>query len=241
MSEDSFERILKDTKKYLSERVRPKVRCDKDDIFVTCDFNQGNIKKVRFKASKKDWLQLTRDRYKKDFLFDDISQYLSRPNQKIKTALQKYSEKYPTLFFDDFWNCIEATIENNPLIESRVKTRKPSQYDLSWSEKNEITALASRLYIYLQKISKQSKKTWPDYFHDFLSSYEILEIELEADLQGAIRKIVSIYFGIEFKDRFWQTFVTDRGISLRRLKKCSHRIDPDQDLILSDLFKEFKN
>jgi hypothetical protein len=244
MPEDHLDRVLKEIENY--HRDLPKVRVDKELVFVTDNFDYGDIKNVRFKASKKQWHDLYWQHYEKDFLYDDVKQYLSRPKAENIAAMREYSEKYPELFSSDFVRCIQATIDYNPLTKNRTKSYKPfektNRYNLSPLEKIKITAVASHLYIYLQKISKQSKETWPPYLHKFLSVYEIDENELKnnLDLQNVIKRVASKKWGIEFKDRFWQTFVVDKHIPLKRIKAVSHRINPDQDPILSNLFKKFK-
>ena len=176
---------------------------------------------------------------------------LSREFSKLTTTsflnavivLSRYVyKKYPELFASELETCIWHANVFNPLCKfKKIKSRHPKDDDeLSWSDKNKITAFATHLYFYLQRISKTPPGSWPDYIHGFFKTYNIETPALATNLaiREQIISIVEQYDGRKFRDRFWRTFVTDRHIPLENiqdLKRCT----PENDPFLKDLFHEF--
>ena len=213
-------------------------------ITVTCYF--GPFKQIKAKLIKErdEWMKLWEELDFTNVQFNEIESFFSaRTTQNVKEALRQYVKDYPDHFSADIFNCTYLAIFENPDFRPS-KTRKPSPY--GDSVKAEITELAPRLYIYLQKMGKKPEKSWPSFFTRFLETYEIqkhnpkpLDKWNHHDLKDIVRFVISKYIGMPLSERFWQTFLTDRRISLKLIKKFSHRINPTQDRILSDLFEEF--
>jgi hypothetical protein len=209
-------------------------------ISVTFDFGAlGHIKRVKIIARRKTWLNW---HWIEDISFEDIECYLSkRTLNKIKDALKDLYQQSPEIFNADFFNCVlYANAEENPDFKLRVKPRKPSPYDLSWTEKNEISATAIHLYVYFKSICRLPENKWPLYIDKFLTEYKIDKhfFKKGLDLEGIIENVISQYYGIDFSERFWQTFVTESPISIERVQRLK-RINPEQNPFLLPIFKEF--
>lgn len=109
-------------------------------------------------------------------------------------------------------------------------------------KKKEIAATAAHLYVYLYQIGKEQEECWPNFVKEFLDEYGIDFVDLRNDLQLklSVRDIMSQYYGEKFKDRFWQTFVVEGPISLRRIRSL-RRSNPKDNPFLASLFAEFMN
>ena len=245
-----MDNLINDIREILSNQTPPKVVYNKKKkpktISVKYNFASGTLsilKNVKIIASREDWLKFF---YEFDFdkvTFDDFEQYLSRPRKDVKEALKGYAQEWPSSFSSDILDCVEWALSKNPLFRPGRKPRKPSPYELSPHEKNELSAQASYLYIFLKNMCQQPEKIWPAYFKNFCAAYEIIPINLKGniDRQDAVRKILSIYIDGDpkyFAESFFQTFVTESPVKLSRIKK-SKRVSPKSNPFLYPLFKEF--
>jgi len=230
-----LKRILESHKRKLK---KPDLRYNPKDkhIRVTHDFEQGYIPGIKIKAPRELWLEwyCNFDQIK----FDTIKPYLSRIPKKTLKALTEYAEQDPQGFMGGMFYCVQVALEENPLYSPRVKARKPSEYDLKWHDINKISNTSIRLHDYLHKIKNYKEFDRPDYLKKFLNVYGISALDL-LDVKDAVRKVMSKYYGVDFKERFWQTFVTDRPISLRQIRKLAPDPSPENDEFLKELFKEF--
>lgn len=228
-----------------NDQPSPKVRYDNHTkkISVIHDFCFGTIPKVKIITSREDWFDIYHNIYQQTFssIQDSI-----HPKGK-KEELKQYAEENLERFRDDLLIYATAAHSINPVQYSRngrysvYKKRKSSHYDLSLREKNEVSNMAVRLYVYLYyDIGKKSPKQWPSYVKRFLDAYGIPKSDLHRNvaLQGAVKGVMVKYFGLPFGDRFWQTFVVESPIGLERVCKLK-RINPEEDPFLKELFKEF--
>lgn len=209
-------------------------------ISVTYDFGaSGYIKSVKIIASREKWLNW---HWMESVSYEDIKDYLSRPSKKVKKALEDLYKQSPVIFNADFFNCVlYANAEANPDFKTRVRARKPSRYNLTWHEKNKISNISIRLYDYLYNISKQKEIDRPNYLKKFLKAYEIKKYDIEERIfiEDVVRKVMSKYCKKDFGERFWQTFVTDRPISIKQVRKIAPNPNPEKDEYLKELFKDF--
>lgn len=127
----------------------------------------------------------------------------------------------------------------NPLYRPG-KPRK-SVYGLCKTERWEIANTAIRLYIYLRRIGKQPKDSWPPYLEKFFDTYDVPQSDLDKDhqLMQDIKDVMRKFYGNKFGERFWQTFVTEGPISLSKVKNLRPNITPEDDPYLKKLFEEF--
>jgi len=240
---DYIDSILTEIKETISNHFPPVVRYNKNTkrISVSYDFDAGYIKKVKLIASSEKWLDLINE-YPENLTYTEVEPLLSRPSKDLQHKLQEYAQDRQDDFTTDVLICIDSANMSNPLFKLRVIPRKNS-YDLTWREKNQITMLAGRLYVFLNRIGRTSEKTWPDYFKRFIETYEIKKHEFRYPdrVQQVVVEVVSKYEGREelFDDsyRFFQTFVKER-IKIRKLEKLQN-ISPEKDPILKEFFKEF--
>jgi hypothetical protein len=208
-------------------------------LSVTYYFGPWDNLKAKLRATKEKWYRLWESVDFDNVSFKVIEPILSRKtSEKIKEEIKGYADKYPDYFSGDVFNCVQYAV----LKIREVKPRKPSVYGLSPDDRIEISTIAARLYIYLRKIGEKPEKHWPSYIKKFLDTYEIPEYHLKNDLElkSDIGNVMSKYYGIEFGERFWQTFVTEKPISPLRLKSMKH-VNPENDPLLNQIFKEFKD
>jgi hypothetical protein len=233
--------LLETVKLQLKKHERPVAHYNKSNkrITIIYDFNFGFIPKVKFIAHRDIWLQWFYNFDQTDF--NAIKLCLSRPSKKTHEDLSQYANNYPRDFRGDMFKCIECAIFQHPKFPPAVKSRKPSQYDLTWREKNEISVTAIWLYLELRRLGNQPENKWPSYIKKFLKEYDIKNKALKQDLaiKESIIEIMKQYYGIDFCDRFWQTFVTESSISLKQVKKLKRIDPPKENPFLKPLFKEF--
>jgi hypothetical protein len=235
-----------------NDQPSPKVRYDNHTkkISVIHDFCFGKIPKIKMIASREQWFELYYDIYQ--HTFDSIQGFLYRPTKQKREDLKEYAEGDLERFRDDLLIYVAAAHMINPIQYFRKGKyflngkRKSSHYDLSQREKYEVANMATRLYEYLRNIRKISSKQWPFYFKRFLKQYEISPDGLKKNtpnvaLQEEAGSVLIKYYGLDPSDRFWQTFVTESPILLRRIHKLNRagRINPEEDPFLKELFKEF--
>jgi hypothetical protein len=205
-------------------------------ISVRYGFNCGFIPGVKIIADRKKWLEWFYNF--EQFAFDKIEPYLSRPSKKTRKALQQYVKEDPQGLTAEMLDCVQLALEKNPLYPPAAKSRK-SEYDLSWTGRIEITNMAIRLHDYLYSIRKQTE--YPAYLKKFLKEYDISKLNnLDLlDIKDVVRRVMSGYYGPDFKERFWQTFVVDGPILIEQVRKLSPNPNPENDDFLKELFEEF--
>jgi hypothetical protein len=223
----------------------PSARHDPKSKRITVTYYFGQDIKTKLIKDRNEWMNLWDELDFTNVQFDAVESFLSsRTAQKTKEALKKYARKYPDHFSAEIYNCAYLAIFENPKFRPS-KSRKPSPY--GGSVKTKVTELAPRLYIYLQQMGKQPENSWPPFFKKFLDAYEIPEYNPKPlsqwghdEIKDTVKVVISEYIDPNLSERMWQTFVTDRHISIKSLKKFSHLINPDKDKCLSDLFKKFR-
>lgn len=236
---DYLDSILTEIKETISNHSPPEVNKTEKKISVTYDFDAGYIKKVKLIASKEKWLDLINE-YPENLAYDEVFPLLSRPSKTLRHKLKEYAEDRQNDFTTDVLICIDSANMSNPLFKLRVIPRK-NPYNLSHEEKNQITMIAVRLYLFLERAGKISQKEWPDYFLKFMKGYKIKPIGLKGhlDITEEVRKVIRDYFGIDnLGPRFWQTFVTESPVKLKAARALKP-LTPDEDPLLKELFKEF--
>jgi hypothetical protein len=248
-----IDKAISDIKAFLKEHPSkvPHIISDPKGTTISIKYNFGHFDdlKIKLKAERDDWLNLWADHDFEHVQFKEIEPYLSRRVPKeTKEILKKYSEDYPDHFSADVFDCIQWIINEIPSYRP-PKPRKPSVYGLDKKEKWEISSTAVRLYLYLLDIGRLTKESWPPFLKKFVDTYKIpvsnngllLNLKDHINLKDDIRDIMVKYYGIDFGDRFWKTFVTESPISLTRIKHSKRRINPENDPFLEELFKEFQS
>jgi hypothetical protein len=246
MRMDGMEKLKRILENHKQKLKKPDVRYEPKDkhIRVTHDFNQGFIPNIKIRAHWELWLNWYYNI--EQINFDTINStdpntgkpYLSRIPKKSLEALTKYAEQDPRGFIGDLFYCTQIALIENPSYLPRVEDRKPSEYDLTWHNKNKILNISIRLHDYLYEIRRQKEIDRPDYLKKFLKAYEIEEYNL-LDIKDVVRRVMSDYYGADFKERFWQTFVTDRPVSIKQVRKIAPNPTPENDDFLKELFEEF--
>jgi hypothetical protein len=227
----------KTTNNFPNARHYPKSK----QITVTYYFRPTDKIKAKLILHRDEWFNLWDELDFTNVAYKSVESFFSdKTSQKNRDALKEYASQYPDHFSDDFFKCVYLANFENPEFRP-PKPRKPSRYELDKAEKWKISNTAIRLYIYLRNIIKQPERSWPRYVKQFLKVYNIPKANLNDDLilKQDIREVIIDYYGIEFGERFWQTFVTESPISLRRLKNSPRVITPESDQYLAELFKEF--
>ena len=235
-----MDKLIQDLKRH--KENPPVIKYDKKTkrISVKYGFDYGFIPNVKIIAESKKWLQWFYN-FEQQVTFDKIKSCLSRPPKKTLKALEQYVKDDPQGFTGEMLDCIQFALTQNPLYSPAVKTRRPSEYELTWAIRNEIANTAIRLYDYLYKISKQKEIDRPAYLKKFLNYYKIKKYNLKGllHIQDIVRIVMSDYYGSDFKERFWQTFVIEGPISIKQVRKLSPNPDPENDNFLKELFKDF--
>lgn len=226
------------------QNEKPEVLRDSKDktIRIIYQFNWNRIK-PKIKATYEVWLKFWNEVSPEECDFETVSSHFKIFPREEKESLKRYAAEYPEHFIGDMFACLQCVnFGHNPMFKPRVKPRKPSEYSLDWKEKKEIAATAAHLYVYLYQIGKEQEECWPNFVKEFLDEYGIDFVDLRNDLQLklSVRDIMSQYYGEKFKDRFWQTFVVEGPISLRRIRSL-RRSNPKDNPFLASLFAEFMN
>jgi len=193
----AVERAEKDLKK----QQPPKVRYDSHTkkISVTHDFCFGKIPKIKIIASCQRWLKIydsvIDQKRMKIVSFESIRNDLSRRCPRLKKEeLERYAHKDLNSFLDDLFICAHYARCNPYCYPKKIRTS--SHYDLKPEEKNEVSNMAARLYIYLRQINKLPRGQRPYYIGRFLRTYGIDRISSrESLLQDDIKNILSKYYG----------------------------------------------
>ena len=225
---NTLDKILSEINSFLKERQNGQYR-KKPDVFydpkgkirVTYYFGPMDDVEVKIIARKEEWLNMLSELNFDLVPFGTIEPYLSRPRQEAKNILKKYAEEYPDDFSAEIFECVQLANSKNPLYRPG-KPRK-SVYGLSKTERWEIANTAIRLYIYLRRIGKQPEYSWPPYLEKFFDTYDVTQSDLDNGLQlmQDIKDVMEEFYGVEFGERFWQTFVTEGPISLSKVKNLS--------------------
>ncbi len=205
-------------------------------ISVKYGFNCGFIPNVKIIANRKKWLEWFYNF--EQLAFDKIEPCLSQPSKKTRKALQQYVKEDPQGFTAEILDCVQLALEKNPLYPPAAKSRK-SEYYLSWTERNEMINMSIRLHDYLCSIRKQTE--YPAYLKKFLKEYDIPKPALldMLDIKDVVRGVMSGYYGPDFKERFWQTFIVDGPIEIEQVRKLAPNPNPENDDFLKKLFKKF--
>jgi hypothetical protein len=232
--DNEFSRIEKDLRNPNPPKVKFYYTKKKEKkISVQYDFDLGLIKRVKLIADFKEWIEIYENLDDFDFSFDNIKFIFSRPKRALTAALKNYAEQCPEGFCNDVIACVKTV---------GTYKRKQGKHSLSFEERNEVSAQAAYLYVFLTDASKVSEDNWPDYFIKFCKEYQFgyLNLKKPGDRQEAVRIVLSKYHGIDLGERFFQTYVTESRINLARIKKLKaiHR-SPIDNPHLKPLFQEF--
>jgi hypothetical protein len=228
---NSVEEDIKNQQAYIEENPPKITGRDKGQISVIFGFNYGAIPNVKFRATYDRWVDL---QFSDIVTFETIEDDLSRPSRGKKLALKRYSEESPLDFEGDVELCAQGANLENPKYKPSTKPRK-NLYGLTKKERWDISSTAVRLYSYLCDTRKL--KPYPSYLNKFLNHYEVEYLGNDLDVQEIIPDILSQWYDIDFGDRFWQSFVTEGPVSVKRVRQIAKgRINPLKDPFLRPLF-----
>ena len=235
--DNELSRIEKDLLDPPPPEVKPYYTNKKEKkISVQYDFCLTLIKKVKLIADPKTWSKIFKEWDFDHVSFDDIEPFLSRPKEAQRTALKKYARQCPEGFSADLLTCVKSVVTYKRIVRKYFKSPE---------ERNEVSAQAAYLYVFLTYASKVSEDNWPDYFKRFCETYEfnLRDLKSNDNRQDVVRKILSLYIEGDpyyFEERFFQTFVTESRIKIARIKrlKAIHRA-PIENPHLKPLFQEF--
>ena len=101
--------------------------------------------------------------------------------------------------------------------------------------------MAIRLHDYLYEIRNQKEFDRSSYLNKFLDYHKIKKYDLQSrdDIKDVVQIVMSDYYGSDFKDRFWQTFIIEGPFSMKQVRKLSPNPNPENDDFLKELFKDF--
>jgi len=208
-------------------------------ISVRYDFRFGTIPKVKIIGPREQWFEIYHGINQQTF--DSIQDLIH--SKRKKEELKQYAEENLERFRDDLLIYAAAAHRINPIQYFRngkyylYGRRKSSHYEFSRREKYEVARMAVRLYVYLRyNLSKKSPKQWPSYVGKFLDKYEISDarnhLKKDIALKYYVKDAMSKYFGIDSNERFWQTFIVESPIKLKRVRELK-RINPEEDPFLT--------